>query len=74
MTVPEKQCHPSRRDDATTIYRPFSPSRGSAGPAVSTDRAAVVGMVSALNQGCLTLDGATPDWAVQSGEVNWRTL
>ena len=57
----------------TIVYRPYSTSRGSAGPAVSTDRDAVAGMVSTLNQGCLTLDGATPDWVLQSGEVNWRT-
>ena len=57
----------------TIVYRPYSPSRGSAGPAVSTDRDAVVAMVSTLNQGCLTLDGATPDWVLQSGEVDWRT-
>lgn len=63
MTTPEVM---------TTVYRPYSPSRGSAGPAVSADRDAVVGMVSVLNQGCLTLD-TTPDWVLQSGEVDWRT-
>lgn len=57
---------------ATTVYRPYSPSRGSAGPAMSTNRDEVVGMVSVLNQGCSTLD-TTPDWVLQSGEVNWRT-
>lgn len=55
----------------TTIYRPWSPSRGTAGPGLSTDRDAVVGIIGTLNQGAIALD-SQPDWVLQCARADWQ--